>query len=84
MAEEQAFQQCLGQRAAIDRQEELVFSIAMSMECQRDQLLARTTVSSDEYGCLGIGDFLDQLQNVANGLALTDNVFEAKFHLWAI
>src|SRR5919109_115457 len=32
MAEEQAFQQRLGQRTAIDRQEELVFSIAMSMK----------------------------------------------------
>ena len=80
VTEEQAFQQRLGQRAAIDRQEQLVLAIAVRMERQRDQFLAGAAVAGNQHGRLGVSDFLDQLQNVANRLALTDDVVELVIH----
>ena len=80
MAEQQTFQQSLGQRAAIDRQKKFVSAVAMGVQRQRNQLLAGAAVAGNQHGCLGVGDFLDHLQNVANGFALADDIVEVKFH----
>ncbi len=80
MAEEQAFQQCLGQSAAIDGQKQLVAPIAVRVQGESDQFLARAAVTGDQDSRLRIGNFFDQLQHIADRLALADDVIQIEFH----
>jgi hypothetical protein len=80
VTEKQTFQEGFRQSAAVDRQEEFVFAIAVSVQGKSNELLARPAVPSDQHGGLRVGHFLDHLQHIANGFALPDNIFQAKFH----
>ena len=59
------FEQVLGQRAAIDRDEGMMLAIAVEMQPARDQLLACAAFALDEDGAVRVRDLVDQ---VINGL----------------
>ncbi len=79
MAEEFAFQQALGNAAAIDGHQRRIAALAAGVDRPGDKLLAGPALAEHQHGGLGLGDVVDQLQHLSHGRALTDN-FIARGH----
>jgi hypothetical protein len=82
MTEQQAFQQSLGQRAAIDRQKSFVWRSLWA--CSAKAISSLPVPLSPVMSTVAwvFGEFLDHFQNVADRFALADDVVEVKFHAW--
>ena len=61
VAEELGLEQRLGQRAAVDRHERPIRSVAVLMDGARDELLARAALADDEHRRIGRGGVRDLL-----------------------
>src|SRR5262245_20898164 len=81
VTKKQTLEQRLRQGTAVDRQKQLAFPIAMTMNGKGNQLFASATITGNEHRGHRGRYFLDHLQDIPDGFALADDVFEVKFHL---
>src|SRR2546428_457730 len=72
-------QQILRQRAAIDRDERSELPPAVEMERAGHQFLARAAFAKDQDGAVGIGDALDQLEDLLHAGGGSDDLTELIF-----
>src|SRR5271157_4523729 len=77
VAEQLAFEQVLGQRAAVDRQEAPVGSLRAEMDRARDQFLAGARFAGDKHARVGARDLFHDAEDLLDRVAFADDILEA-------
>ena len=77
VAEEFAFEQVLGQRGTVHRDERRALALAVEMQCAGDEFLARAALALDEDRAVGVGDLVDEVVDLLHRAAGADDVLEA-------
>ena len=73
VTEELTLQQIGGNRGAVDPHEWKLTSARVLMQCARDELLARTALTGDEHGALGVRDAIDDVVDLKHRGGLADD-----------
>ena len=76
MAEELAFEERLGKRTAVLRNEATLLAGAGVVDRTGDEILAGSRLARDEQRGIGGGDFLDHVEDPQHGRALADQLIE--------
>ena len=76
VAEQLGFEQRLGQRAAVQRDERPIAPQRVEMDGPRHPFLACARLAGDEHGAVGPRDLLDQLEDREHLLAAPDDIGE--------
>lgn len=76
VAEQFAFQQRLGKRAAVHRDEREVFATAQAMHALRDHFLARAAFAENQHGCIGLRVAAHERPDPLDGFRLADDVLQ--------
>ena len=77
MPEQLRFEQLLGDRAAVHRDEPALDAAAVVVDRARDQLLAGAALARDQHRAVGARDLRHDVEHAAQRAAVADDVLEA-------
>jgi len=78
MSEQNALDEVLGDRAAVDGHERLAGALALALDGARDQLLADARLTLDQHGDVGGGGALAERDDALHRLAANDEIVEGQ------